>query len=386
MKKLFLPVLFLLSALQMQAQITIDYADFPLDTNGDTLKAAFISLSLPEVGTNMVYDYSSSTINSSPNFTISSLQHTSSDFPANSLRRTFYYPGPFNNSFVENYLFRTLDNQCYCMLGYEQAGYTSNVSGGTVERLAGADVFPTPSPWFTFPMNYADAYVTTNRTLTDFVFTGSSFANIPNGEVSMARTTIDSINVDGWGIALLTNPFTNTIDSFDVLYLRRSTTRIDSFYNNTGAAIDSVTLAAANTIQGTSRSAIFHELYTKGTAKALITWEEYPPSQSASAFVSLDAFNEAFPVSDNEVKTALVSHRVFPNPVVNQQFQLELNKNNAENWQLEIYSTLGQAVHLQSITDNITGVELDAKMAKGFYFYAVKNELGEIVAKGQLAL
>ncbi|MGB0864267.1 MAG: T9SS type A sorting domain-containing protein [Saprospiraceae bacterium] len=391
MKKVFLPLLFLFTALQMQAQITIEYTDFPLNTNGDTLKAGTISVALPEEGANMVYDYSASSLSPNPSYTVNSLTHSNPDFSANSLRRIFNYPG-FIGGFVSNYLFRTFDSQCYCMEGYEEEGYVRDVSGFTgtsgdeIERLANARIFPTPLPWFTFPMNYGDNYVTLNRTSTDFLFKGPSFTSIPNNEVTKIRNTTDSITVNGWGIALLTNPNTSMVDTFEVLYLRRATTRIDSFYDNTGAAIDGALLTSMNTSQGAEIKVVFHELYTKGTAKAVVTWEEYPGIGSTSSFVSLDAFDEAYAVSDNEVKAALVSHRVFPNPVVNQQFQLELDKNNAENWQLEIYNNIGQVAHLQNVTDNITAVALDSKMGSGAYFYAVKNELGEIVARGQLSL
>ena len=75
---------------------------------------------------------------------------------------------------------------------------------------------------------------------------------------------------------------------------------------------------------------------------------------------------------------------VYPNPIQNHQFQLEIEKNNGENWRLDIYNILGQSIHNELIMNNISTIELNNNLPSGQYFYTVRNENGQLVANGKL--
>jgi hypothetical protein len=96
------------------------------------------------------------------------------------------------------------------------------------------------------------------------------------------------------------------------------------------------------------------------------------------------AFTLGIPVNTLNAKQELLVHSAYPNPIQGNQFQIDIDKNNAENWQLDIYNTLGQTVHNEIIINNISMVRLDNRLPNGQYLYTIRNENGQTVANGKL--
>ena len=86
------------------------------------------------------------------------------------------------------------------------------------------------------------------------------------------------------------------------------------------------------------------------------------------------------------IRNQLTNVNLYPNPIQNHQFQFELEKNNLEVWQLEIYNLMGQRIYDKQIIDDNTTVQLPLELPSGQYFYSLKNENGQRIANGLLTL
>ena len=65
------------------------------------------------------------------------------------------------------------------------------------------------------------------------------------------------------------------------------------------------------------------------------------------------------------------------------RFQLEIEKESAKNWTLQIYTGFGQLVQTEAISSNNTSVKLNDNLLSGHYFYTILNENNEFAANGK---
>jgi hypothetical protein len=237
-------------------------------------------------------------------------------------------------------------------------------------------------PIVTFPIEYGNLYEDTTRSFLNFIGNVPSLglSNFPITQVYRNETITEIV---GWGQIALRNPITQVVDTFETLLQHEITVNIDSFYDATNNPLPMILLAPLGRSQGEIDTfenyrffvpeldyAAFEIVYTNGIVNF--------------AYLNKSAFTLGIPVNTLNAKQELLVHSAYPNPIQGNQFQIDIDKNNAENWQLDIYNTLGQTVHNEIIINNISMVRLDNRLPNGQYLYTIRNENGQTVANGKL--
>jgi hypothetical protein len=389
MKRFTLLVLVTMITFSTQAQITINQVNMTLDITGDTLFMAnfdFNNLVIPQPGTDMIWDYSTVPVASTKELIYEAANNPL--FPTSNMRLATSYSLIGSPDLVPTHRYMTFDAQGLSFDGTEVfdvaiplESFTANPAD-TLFNLAGARTETPAWTFIDFPLNYNDASITDSYSDFPIKVDAPTFG-LANYEVTQRRFTRTTKDVTGWGKLVLTDPATMMPDTIEVLLQTRTVISVDSFYDAQGLVPQGLLFVLGASQGAASPPATYHYFYTKGLNQyAMVIAEE-----NLGIFLAeynTEIFKNGLHVSTKDLKSATVAHNVYPNPVQNHQFQLELDKNNMENWQLEISNMLGQTVHQEFVTDNISTVRLNENINSGQYFYTVKNETGQIVANGKL--
>jgi hypothetical protein len=210
MRKLFIPLLLLLFAMQGFAQITIDNTDMPAD--GDTLRVSFTNAVPPDFaqgGANHSWDFSSlAPVSQQVQSYVSTLSTPSVYWLAFMPNIVSNLASPGNTGFVlpgfpvtDSYVF--FNN---IATGFYDLGYALKVQGLPLTMK-----YDTPDQYYDFPLT------------TGSVWSSSSVATLSIPTLAYIRTSrTRSSFVDGWGT--LTTPF----GTFDVIRVQTSLVQHDS--------------------------------------------------------------------------------------------------------------------------------------------------------------
>ncbi|MFK7948033.1 MAG: T9SS type A sorting domain-containing protein [Saprospiraceae bacterium] len=390
MKKFTFLLLLTIISLNGQAQITIDQVNMTLDITGDTLfMAEFnpVGIALPQSGADMIWDYSSTPIVNTKELIYEEANNPL--FPNSNIRLATSYTLVGAPIPVSTHRYMTFDAQGLSFDGTEQfyvpiplGSFTGNPAD-SLFNLGGARTEMPSWTWIDFPLNYNDTSTTNSYNDIQIVVDAPTFG-LSNYIVTQRRFSTTSKDANGWGKLVLTDPTTMTPDTIEVLLQERTVMSVDTFYDAAGGLVPETLLGILGLTQGAVGAELkYYYFYTAGLNQYAMVIAQ-ADGVNALAEYNTEIFANGLHVNTKNIKPIKVSHRVYPNPIQNHQFQLELDKNNMEDWQLEISNVLGQAVHQESVTDNISTVRLDANLNSGQYFYTVKNEEGQIVANGKL--
>lgn len=377
----------------LQAQITIDPYEIgpqPVDTFDYYYFTS--TLPLPTTGANQVWDYSSMT----SNFLFSApFNPPPADVAAavpSATTYRFWYQTDLTAYKEDTMLFAT-NAMGLTRPGVVDGAYTDNISfytGGAQDQLSKVrtySVFSTPEPWYLAPMNFGDSSFTVSKRTSKYILDAPSI-NYPNFQMERRRTVTTDIDVVGWGLLILQNPITTVVDTFEVLLQTRTRLARDTFVDVSGNLVPDSVLSLFSFTQGQITDGWeFFDMVAKGTGFSVLYWEmPYGNTNPSFSGISRKEFDRAYSVSTKAPQVNAVAHKVYPNPVTNHQFQLEIDKDMNETWKLNIYNFGGQLIHQEDVKSNNMQVNLGAGFTSGYYFYSVTNEQDEIKVTGKLTL
>jgi hypothetical protein len=387
MKKFTLLTLLLCGSYFGQAQITLDHTDYNYSTTSETFDFVHFndsSVVLPQSGADMIWDYTAGQANGGHSVIYEGISNP--DFPNSNLRTPV----------MVRYLgidFPTYRYHTYDTTGFRKNGQMdlsialplASVTGNTADTLlviGGSRIESNPWYFFKLPMSYNQTSDVTGIGEINFIANVPTFGlnNFPIRQI-IERNIVS--NVEGWGKLVLMNPITAEADTFEVLLKKDVATLTTFYYDANNNLLPPTLLTPLGLTQGYSVTSDSYSFYTKGLNQFALSITVINGLIDGVAY-NEQVFTNGMPISTSSVKESFVANKVYPNPIQGNQFQLEIEKNNGENWQLDIYNTLGQNVHNELVRDNISTVQLENNLPKGQYFYTVRNENGQIVANGKL--
>ena len=388
MKKITLLFLMISLTTLLEAQITYTAADFTFNPNGDTTYYQDLDLSqttVPQFGEDVFWDYSNVPLVGNTRVTIYEAA-TLSGFATANIRRaaTVEYVGidfPNYEYFTYDATGFYLDGETDLPLSLPLSGITGNPAD-TLKVIGGPRVKTEQRPFVFFPATYGDNKTTIGYETINFVADIPSF-NLSNLAIAQVAKREHYLEVKGWGNVALLNPQTQAVDTFEAILFHETSMRRDSFFDAANNLIPAALLTPLGLAQGQSGSTEHYSIMVPGV-NFLGVYVQTINGTVETARYNEEIFTQGIPVSTKAVKANKTAHAVYPNPIQNDQFQLEIEKNNAENWQLDIYNVLGQSIHNELIINNVSTVELNNNLPSGQYFYIVKNENGQTVANGKL--
>ena len=208
-------------------------------------------------------------------------------------------------------------------------------------------------------------------------------------EVNQEKKITSSYSVHGWGKLILNNESTMMNDTFEVLLRKRITTEIDSFFDAGGNLVPATLLAAFGYEQGRTAGSERNTFYVKGLNNLALNINVVDGVVSF-ATVNRNVFDTQTVGTNVATKPTHIAHAVFPNPVQNHQFQIQFEKTSNKDWTFEMVNILGQKVHQEIFSEGETSIQkrihLNQELPKGAYFYAVRNENGQVIANGRVIL
>ena len=392
MKNFTLTFLLMSLTYLIQAQITLNHWEYPLEPN-DTFQLTMAnggSTSIPFTGgANQTWDYSDLSFGSPIPIVIPALNAVNqTTYPNANIQRIWYVRDLVN--FHPDSLVIASDNRGLIWEGVQDIPFSHNIAsytgnaGDQLTKLKKDHQWATPMPLVGTPLNYADSVAITNHRSSDYLLTSPTLG-LSDEPLERRRTLNYSYSVIGWGNLILTNPATMLPDTFEVLLQRQIREVVDTFYDASGNLFPHMSILSSlpnSPTNGQTTKLTMYEFFTRGPIQAALSWEVYP-GFGTTPYISGDLFEAGFNVGTKETQFVQTPHRVFPNPVSERRFQLEIEKESAKNWTLQIYTGFGQLVQTEAISSNNTSVKLNDNLLSGHYFYTILNENNEFAANGK---
>ncbi|MEM1120368.1 MAG: T9SS type A sorting domain-containing protein, partial [Bacteroidota bacterium] len=175
--------------------------------------------------------------------------------------------------------------------------------------------------------------------------------------------------------------------TFDALLLKRSLTRVDSFFINNEPA-PPLLLSLFFQEQGQISQTATYTFWVKGLNRSALSMIVNETTGQVIATSMSRNVNNFISTSTKFIdKPIAVS--VFPNPT-SDYLQLSFEKESSQPWWFTLFNNLGQVVQQQSLTDasgNVTTtIELSGDLPSGHYFFLLENEEGLGVASQKIVL
>lgn len=392
MRPLITLITLLLLSTQVQAQITIERSDFTLEVGAQTKawNVDYANASIPEVGEGMVWDFSNLVLGDS--FLVDYAPPSNPAFPNANLTE------PSSGTILGD--LAVLPSISYSLLddtGYGALGLTNEtvhvplgvVTGGTSDTLTileKAMVYTERRTLLQFPLNYGDSWEYNIDFSLDFAVTVAAFGlqGVPAAQISSDSATL---TVAGYGTLILPNPDGPELDpvSIEALMIKR-TDRVTNNYTLGGQPAPQVMLDLFGLAQGENRTSTRYFFYAKGLPRTAVNIN-VNGNGDIDFFTISDAITDVVS-STSKATTELVPVMVFPNPASG-SFQLAFDKTDAQDWTVELYNALGQAVHRQVIAggSGTTYAELRLpKLSAGQHHYVLRSREGKIMASGSVML
>jgi hypothetical protein len=394
MKNFTLTFLFLSLTILGQAQITLndwELGKLESDTNFLTIMSGVNSF--PAIGANQTWDYSSSSFSSVipiPFYPVS--PENQLVYPDANTQRT-WWQSDLNGGYTMDTMMFSTDERGFNIEGTQDESWTLNLNsytGGTADefkKLSGDRVWSNPGIWVSTPLNYGDTSEIIGVSSTMYEWDVPSMGQ-SNVQMERRRIMTSGYNVVGWGNLILTNPNTMLVDTFEVLLQTRHYVKIDSFFDASGALMSNSLLNILSLTQGQQTDGYqFYEFFTRGPGFAALTIEyPYGNSSPSTSYITGNLFEEGFNVATKEPQFVQTPHRIYPNPIRDHHFQLDVEKTSAENWTLNIHNIMGRLIQTEQITNNVTEVSLDSRFPTGTYIYSIIDENDKFLATGKLNL
>ncbi|HTM67396.1 MAG TPA: T9SS type A sorting domain-containing protein [Flavipsychrobacter sp.] len=372
MKRTFTSLALLLSAISLQAQITIDQSSYSNWSPGhDTLRSIQAPVSL-SYGSNQMWDLSAA--NYANGFgTQSYASGTNAQFPLATFTVNAFYS--FSGAAYDVNAWQGVTPNGLLRLGetiaHQNLSLTA-LTGGTNDSLvfpAQTVVYSSTDTVLPFPLTDGRTWTSTYRTATDFNASISMlFLNNAPGQRVSYFTSTDSVK--GWGKmkVKMENGMGSTY--MDVLQVKTHVQAIDSFYLN-GVAVPNLQLQALGLSQGMESYSYYVRYYRAGEITPVVQMS-FPDQSYTTPDEALVMTNRLSDPTGIEIITP-GGISVYPNPVNNGVIYADLLDNPTGNWRYELANTLGQKVAAAPL--NVKGTQaqiiLNETATPGMYYLSL---------------
>ncbi len=388
MKKSILLLSLSLIAAQVFAQITIERSDYTLTTDGATVLNWYLTtdgVSLPEEGTDVVWDFSGQAITGSFSYTKTPVSEPL--FPSANLVEmttgTALNLVPQGVNFYEE-----LADDGYKTLGRATQALSvpaQTITGGpndTISFLGNTSVYDEPVYNLKFPLNYEDSWDTEINIWGNYQMTVAVFG-LDHTPASSKYNYVENNTVLGAGTLILPHPDGTGTVSIEALLLKSTSIRTDSFYL-AGQPAPQLMLDALGLIQGNKDTIANYSFYAKGLKRSALIMGEIN-GQITGMNMADDIRNVVSSI--HGPVDFLTDVKVFPNPTSG-DFQINFEKPDAKIWSLDVYNSLGQLVK-QTLIDAPSGniakeVSLSNSAHSGLYQYVLRNTDRVVRAAGKV--
>lgn len=390
MKKALTFIFFFCLIFQLQAQITIEKADFTSEANVPVNNWPIIpsSVTIPNGGEDMIWDYSDIALGSDYSFVLFEADNPNfpnSDFADPSQTSVFggvaFLPLVFYSSLKEDG--RYTDGRISESLNLPLGSITGGAND-TLTFLESVNVYQEPVYSIKFPATYGSTWSYDISYTIDLLISVAAFGvnRTPSANIitSSSRDTII-----GYGTLILPHPDGSGTVSIDVLLHKQELTAINN-YTLGGQPAPQIMLDALGLVQGEESKATRYVFFGKGFPRSVmyINVEE----SGGISFANLSDEIRNFPTTSVAEVSKMIETSVFPNPTSG-EFSLQFFKSDNQEWSLDIMNSLGQIVHNQRISEhhgNIdTRIRLEAR-TQGMHHYSLRNATGAVVASGTILI
>lgn len=390
--KNLLPILFLGITTFSLAQITLNREDYPLQPN-DTVYTRILapfSVAIPEEGENLVWDYTNMEFAQQ----VGNIENAGShpNFPnANIVEMV-------NLTFVgsvgqETHFIEELDEEGHKVVGREVFPAQSDLVFLTasftdsLNFLGRIDEYKEPLYIVKFPLNYQDTFFSNFTIITPFELT-LPFIGFNQAYSEQVAHLSYEYEVSGWGDLILPNPLLGGgKQSFETLLLKRTSTRVDSFYIDSLPA-DPTLLALLGLGQGQTTKRTNYTFWVKDLNRsALSITVSDATGDVVGASMSRDVNN--FITTSTRNLEELLTLSLFPNPA-NQFLQYTFDKKDNYIWSGQLLNSIGQIV-VEKELDYAKGTQtvsqvLSANLKSGNYYFLLRDSDYQIRAKKKILI
>jgi uncharacterized membrane protein YkgB len=258
-------------------------------------------------------------------------------------------------------------------IGYEQQkkgiGFLSGNNSDTVEVIDQTYVFGTPFTELSFPLTTGTKWAAATKAETNMLFTIAlvGYNKTPAQLINYFNSNHDVVSHGTCRIPAKGSPG----QTLPVLMLKTETVRVDSFYID-GMPANPFLLGSLGITQGDTIRTYEYRFFRENAgmqALARVVYEDdsYTTVKSASYSSEFDVLS----VGDLSINQGIL---VYPNPIANNSFTVQLNSVKRAPL-FSITDVTGKAVKpiVNTVDNSNYQIQLPANTAKGVYFLTVTN-------------
>lgn len=385
-------VLMVLSTTTVFAQKPITFDKTSHKVNATTGGAHVIQLDdydMP-LGENIVWDYAKDlqTIPANSGYGVLSYKNSTNAKYPNSLQTdsNFVNITPSLGFYTNSYLRQTSSQfEEFTLDNPDVQSYSlTAMSGGANDVLtipAQTIAYSNPLGMITYPATYGSTWKSRYRYVANTELSVAAFGLSKTPLALVKNVSVDD-SVVAWGKASV--PMTNGKKSrmYDVLVVRRVTTRQDSFYL-AGQPAPVPLMSAFGVSQGSKETIYRYIAYRLESPNYLflLRYNSDATMTLAPRVAISDIVDEATPSSVEEIHNSVATN-ASPNPAQT-ELTLSVSKSNDAPWLIEIYSSLGELVETRMISSGYGDIEIPfsvSHLASGSYRYILHDEQKRVVA------
>lgn len=381
---------FLLFSLHMQAQITLERTDYTLEK--EVLVKGWIldttGMSPPVMGADMTWDFGSQAVLKASNYT--KFEADNPNFPDANLVDITSQSALNGLVNVPTEFYEILNDDDYFTTGRTTAktslpsGPLTGGSNDTITFLETVNPYLEPVYFLRFPLHYGDTWGYTISNSTKFEITVAAFG-LDHAPASNDISSVSTDTVLGYGTLILPHPDGTGTVSMEALCIKGELHQQSNYYLF-GQLAPQAMLDVLGLTQGANTTIIDYAFYVKGLPRSAVNLSF--SSDGSIRYLSMsDDIRSLISSTDNQT-TSQIETRIFPNPG-RVDFNFHFIKSDTMPWALEVFNTLGQRIHSQTITgyagEVTTDVHVDT-VCPGLHHFVLQNAEGAIVSTGNFVV
>jgi hypothetical protein len=394
-KNTLFSIFFFLITLAATAQIDIVSSEFDMqDSTYLTRQVGILVHEPPTRGDFQIWDYTISPFSDPINYYIF-YAGTNTGLP----NANFFYESAvvLGGMITGARYYYAKNEQFFGLVGREIEGKSfelSALTGNTNDSILisnHVDLFPQPSISYSFPVVANKTWTSTAVSTTPFVIKLPSFG-LPYAPATSAYYETRTDSIVGWGILKIRDPQdSSSILEIQVLLNKSTITETDSVFLG-GMPAPPTLLMAFGITQGETQSRTVYSFLAKNMYQPALTLNYYGNTDSLILLVADEIPEAAIDLSNSKPIIQSVEHwNIYPNPVKSgHQFSITFDKPNNEDCVFAIYNTAGQQVFMRNINAPQghfqQNFELNNSTPKGNYFYTLRDQKGNNLAGGVIAV
>jgi hypothetical protein len=396
MKRLLLITFALLTTVQL-ATVHLGRAQSPIsltEANTNLTKGVVVdyfaeqtTIQAPMVGSNQSWDYKLITVASTSNYPYSA--STNSMFPAGAVNDSGNYDPLVTGYGILYNQFFTKAGDAITVSGVEfptQAYSVSPLTGNPADSLWVASqsvVYPQAMTYIPLPLTDKSTWnssvsrsIAMKLTLTSYGLQKADFVKV--SYLSRASSTI------GWGNLTLPSATSTSGQTAPSLLVRRTDTRIDSFYLN-GSLAPKALLTAFGLTQGMASASYREFFYVQSMMIPImgIVFTDNTFTTANSAYLQEITPTAGVAVNPVETTTAVV----YPNPIVGNEIHIALAEQMHGAVRAELIDLLGNVVATTPLsTGQSVTMQVPANLLRGEYFVRISDDRSKLAQLAKVTI